>query len=111
MVAPLHLRVLLDQARIKILDESDCDTWDSLREHCGEGRLQDLKEYVAAKPGLDAELARFVCEFNNVRREGNEAAHSAEPGRIRDAVRQRPIGSTERRLLERLFKFVYNSDV
>lgn len=108
----LHLlmkSLVLDQAKKKISAESKYENWDSLHEHYGQ--QQDLEEYVAKQPGLDLQLAKFVCGSSKVQRKGNVAAHRAEINDIRDAVQQQAIDSTECHLLESL-KFVYDgSDV
>jgi len=72
--------------------------------------MYELKRTIASTHSIPDSLASFICEFTNVRRDGNEAAHSAQCRDIRSAVRQKPEGA-ERRLLEQLYQFVFNEDI
>lgn len=79
-----------------MVDESQYASWEDLRDSC---KMHELKRNIASTHGIPEVLAAFICEFTNVRHDGNEAAHTAESCDIRSAVRQKPEG-TERRLLE-----------
>ena len=72
--------------------------------------MYELKRYIASTHHMHDDLASFICEFTNVRRDGNDAAHTAECRDIRSAVQQKPEGA-ERRLLEGLYQFVFDEDI
>lgn len=108
MIAPLHLRVLLDQARIKIVADCKYESWEDLR---GARRLLELKQYIVNKLDLPMEVTSFVCEFNNVRHKGNKAAHEATAADVRNAVMQQRLGTVDRDLLEQLFEFVFGQKI
>jgi hypothetical protein len=108
MIAPLHLRVLLDQARLKIVTSCKCQSWEDLR---GARRLLELKQHIVSQLDLPMDLTSFVCEFNNVRDKGNRAAHVASATDVRNAVVQQRLGSADRKLLEQLFEFVYGQKI
>lgn len=109
MIAPLHLRVLLDQAQLKVIKNTKYTSWEDLRDR--QTILQALKHYVTRQSTLSADASSFLCEFSNVRHRGNESAHTAAPGDIQNAILQSCPISNERQLLEQLFKFVYSEDV
>jgi len=108
MIAPLHLRVLLDQARIKIVKDCKCNSWEDLR---GARRLLELKQHIANQLNLPIDITSFVCEFNNVRDKGNKAAHVATAADVRHAVLQQRLGTADRYLLGQLFEFVYGQKI
>jgi hypothetical protein len=108
MIAPLHLRVLLDEARLKIMRKCDSESWELFR---GSRSITQLTDYVVEKVGLSQDLSAFVCEYNNIRHAGNKAAHVASADDVRDAVLQKDVESAERKLLERLYRFVYGKAV
>ncbi|KAH7889154.1 hypothetical protein F5I97DRAFT_478209 [Phlebopus sp. FC_14] len=106
---PLHLRVLLDLGRKKVLDILNADSWEDLR---GERNVYQLADVVMS--GLAKVQSRpsrgaisFLCSYNNVRRQGNAAAHTAAEDEIRAAVMSKPIGSQDRKFLEQIFSFIF----
>ncbi|KAH7889152.1 hypothetical protein F5I97DRAFT_478069 [Phlebopus sp. FC_14] len=106
---PLHLRVLLDLGRKKILDILNADSWEDLR---GEKNVYHLTDVVMS--GLAKVQSRpsrgaisFLCSYNNVRRQGNAAAHTAAEDEIREAVMSKPIDSQDRKFLEQIFSFIF----
>ncbi|KAG6839435.1 hypothetical protein C0991_002580 [Blastosporella zonata] len=112
---PLQLRVLLDQSRQTILEIAQVETWADLR---GDRRRPELVEYIMellrssnVANNLMRENIDYLCCYNNVRRDGNAAAHQATEAQIREAVATKPIGSQERTSLEHLFKFNFGYDV
>lgn len=107
MLTPDHLRVLLDETRLKILESVESATWEDFRGSLG---IAALKDTVAARTGLSQRLASFVCESNNIRCQGNLAAHSASKDDIREAIMQQDFGN-ERELLGGLFRFVYGEEL
>jgi hypothetical protein len=113
LITPLRLRVLLDLARKKVLRVFKFNTWEDLRES---RNIQQLVDFVYQ--GLhnapycpSQDTIRFLCSYNNVRREGNTAAHTATVGEMRDAVTTKILESRDRRCLEQIFKFAFNEDV
>ena len=113
LIAPLHLRVLLDMTKEKILQVVKCNNWEDLRE---DRNIDQLIEYVywalantLNRPSRDT--VKFLCSYNNVRREGNFAAHTASMEQMRDAVTTRQLETRDRRCLEQIFKFTFNEDI
>ncbi|KIM73213.1 hypothetical protein PILCRDRAFT_829303 [Piloderma croceum F 1598] len=113
LITPLHLRVLLDKARQKIINHIECDTWEDLRQ---DKSIYNLAEHVYAHladtehpPSRGA--VQFLCSYNNVCRSGNSVAHTAKPEEVKAAVTTRQLESTERRWLEQLYMFTYEEPV
>jgi hypothetical protein len=95
-----------------MLEYLKVDSWESLRGHKS---IPELVETIFLalssfphRPSRDA--VSFLCAYNNVRRLGNVAAHTGDKKQLREAVTTNPIDSGERRFLEELFKFTYNTD-
>ena len=107
--------MLLDEARKKVLELLHRESWEDLR---GDQTIAELLLTLQGNPaltniqfpltslGLD-----FLCSFNNVRREGNAAAHTATKDAVREAVQRKPLDKTERISLEELYKFTYQEDL
>lgn len=113
LITPLRLRVLLDLARQKVLQVFKSNAWEDLREN---RNIQQLVDFVYL--GLNnapncpsRDTIQFLCSYNNVRREGNTAAHTASVGEMRDAVTTKLLETRDRRCLEQVFKFAFNEDV
>ena len=110
LLAPLHLCVLLDRARQKILQEFQCKSWEDLRCDRTVHQLVDVIDerlaHVPRCPSRDS--IKFMCSYNNVRREGNVAAHSASQDEIREAVTKKALETQERRYLEQIFEFLFD---
>jgi uncharacterized protein (UPF0335 family) len=108
---PLHLRVLLDHARSKILEHLGHESWEGLRKDSNVDQLSikifdGLKgKGVSYTPPHSSIL--FLCSYNNVRRAGNLAAHTAKEEDVRHAVLAQPLESRDRECLESLFTFAY----
>jgi hypothetical protein len=105
--------VLLDRAKQKVLQHFEFSTWEDLRQ---DHTIQQLADIVSRRlanipdcPSRDA--IQFLCSYNNVRREGNSAAHTATLTEIRDAVMTKPLDTQERMRLEQVFRFTFNEDV
>jgi len=113
LLAPFHLRVLLDRTRQKILQEFQCKSWEDLRcDHTIHQLVDIITErlaYVPRHPSRDS--IKFMCSYNNVRREGNAAAHSASRDEIREAVLKKHLETQERRYLEQIFEFLFDEGV
>lgn len=106
MIIPIHLHVLLDSGRVKILDHMGLQNWDDLHQ---DGELESITNKILeglALAGLQHSLSREAIEFlhsyNNVRRDGNHFAHSASENEIKEAVQTKPLCSQERCYLEHL---------
>ncbi|KAG1818664.1 uncharacterized protein BJ212DRAFT_1346754 [Suillus subaureus] len=112
LLVPLHLRVLLDLARKKVLEHLGHETWEELRASRSVFQLadtifNDLKQKgVSYSPSYQSIF--FLCSYNNIRRAGNTAAHSAKEDDVRHAVLTQSLGSHDRKCLESLFTYAYN---
>ena len=107
--------MLLDAARKKVLQLLHHESWEELR---GEQTIAQLLlslqdntaltniQYPLSNLGLD-----FLCNFNNVRRDGNAAAHTATREEVRDAVQRKPLDKRERISLEELYSFTYEEQM
>ena len=58
-----------------------------------------------------ADTVIFICSYNNVRRDGNEAAHTATQDQVKQAVMSKSVGGMERSHLEQVFEFTYDVDM
>lgn len=103
MIAPLHLRVLLDLARVKIMRIilPNAQWWDDLRQNRSH---HDLTAEIEKSTSLNQAAAKFICNYNRIRNDGNKAAHSATLMQIQAAIDQRPL--SERPLLQALYDFI-----
>ena len=106
---PLRLRILLDFARSKIVAHSQAESWDVLRNEEDVDTFRDrLYALLAGDPYRPTkEALLFLCSPNNIRKEGNNAAHQAEKDEIAEAIAQRQFG-LERTNLEGLFEYTFN---
>ena len=99
---PLHLCVLLDEARQKILQTLSIQSWDDLhpmsRYDISARVVQQLK---GERHAPSADTVIFICSYNNVRRDGNEAAHTATQDQVKQAVMLKSVGGMERTALSR----------
>ncbi|KAG7442055.1 uncharacterized protein BT62DRAFT_1079591 [Guyanagaster necrorhizus] len=107
LVAPLHIRVLLDKTKIKILERCQYTSWDALR---NSRPPEELKAFIQTNAQLTAAVSNFIFECSDLRREGNQSAHSASADDVRSAIMQKPFGE-ERTLLEQLYIFVYGKPI
>lgn len=112
LLVPLHLRVLLDLARKKVLEHLGHDTWEDLRASRNIYQLTDAIFNGLKQKGVSYlpshESIYFLCSFNDIRRAGNIAAHSATEDDIRHAVLTQSLESRDRECLEGLFTYAYN---
>ena len=89
------------------------ESWEALRGQRNAYELSDWISYTLSRrfrggarlPSL--ETIRFLCLYNNIRREGNVAAHSATPSQIKEAVQTKPMDSSERRFLREMFIYAF----
>ena len=58
-----------------------------------------------------AEAVAFLCSYNNVRRTGNSAAHTAKQEEVRAAVTTKLLETNDRRCLEQIYIFAYGQPV
>ena len=110
MITPLHLRVLLDRARVRILEQSDCNSWEDLRGNMTVYELTNsVLDVLQGSPYCPSTgTVRFLCSYNNIRRAGNFAAHTADQNEIKAAVTTKVLGSNERECLEQIYRFLYD---
>ncbi|KAG2337854.1 hypothetical protein BDR05DRAFT_1045238 [Suillus weaverae] len=112
LLVPLHLRVLLDLARSKVLEHLGHETWEGLRASCSVFQLSNKifdalkRQGVSYTPSYQSII--FLCSYNNIRRAGNTAAHSAKEDDIRHAILTQPLDSRDRECLENLFTYAYD---
>jgi hypothetical protein len=113
LITPLHLHVLLDLARTKVLELVNSESWEDLRQNQTvydlAPRIHSLLADVPHRPS--AEAIKFLCSYNNVRRTGNSAAHTAKQEDIRVAVATKPLESNDRRYLEQMYTFIFSQPV
>lgn len=64
---------------------------------------------ISRHPSRDAIM--FMCSYNNVRRAGNVAAHTAKQEDIRDAVTTTQLETRDRQCLEQIYEFIYDQHV
>ncbi|KIK42762.1 hypothetical protein CY34DRAFT_106744 [Suillus luteus UH-Slu-Lm8-n1] len=113
-LVPLHLRVLLDRARGRILEHLGHESWEGLRSTRSIHQLANeifnsLKtNRVSYSPSYKA--IYFLCSYNNIRRAGNAAAHTAKEEEVRHAVQTQPLDSQDREYLENLFRYAYDGN-
>jgi hypothetical protein len=55
--------------------------------------------------------SQFLCSYNNVRRAGDAAAHSAAKEDMKSAVMSKNIDSQERQFLDQLYTFVFSERI
>jgi hypothetical protein len=114
-LTPLHLRVLLDAARKKVLQLLHHESWEDLRGGQTIAQLLLLLKNNPALTNIQYPLSNlgldFLCYFNNVRRDGNAAAHTATREEVRDAVQRKPLDKRERISLEELYAFTYEEQM
>jgi len=113
LITPLHLRVLLDLARQKVLEHFDCASWEDLCENKSvyqlAGNIYSMLSNVPNCPS--AEAVTFLCAYNNVRRTGNSAAHTAKQEDVRTAVTTKELETNDRQYLEQIYAFTYGQPV
>jgi hypothetical protein len=98
----------------------ECESWDDLHQLGDHNTSESLTvtdiviqglASVQPEHGLSDEAISFLCSYNNIRRDGNYSAHSANEGEIKDAIQTKPICSQERNFLEQLYNFVFNISI
>ncbi|KIM80205.1 hypothetical protein PILCRDRAFT_9756 [Piloderma croceum F 1598] len=67
LITPLHLRVLLEKARQKILNHIKCDTWEDLRQDKSIYNLTDhvYTHLADTEHPLSRGAVQFLCSYNN----------------------------------------------
>ncbi|KAK0211858.1 hypothetical protein IW262DRAFT_1412100 [Armillaria fumosa] len=110
MVAPLHLRVLLDDAREMIVGKSSFTSWEALWRSFGDDHHLTPAYVQGIAPALTLEACRLICFTTDVRLHGNQSAHTASPADVRSAILQRSFGN-ERSMLQQIFRVVYDQQI
>src|ERR1700734_4137305 len=110
---PLHLCGLLDLARQKVLEHFNCASWEDPHEN---KRVYELASNIYRMllniPNCpSAEAVAFLCSYNNVRRTGNSATHTAKQEEVRVAVTTKLLEMNDRRYLEQIYTFTYGQPV
>ena len=114
---PLHLRVLLDRTREKILNIMDISSWEVMVNNQTLDQLTSTIMHALEQartqhphpPVRDA--IYYLCAYNNVRTDGNYHAHYASEEEMQAAVLTKPIDSKDRQMLTQFFQFVFGSSV
>lgn len=60
LIAQIHIRVLLDKAREKIVKESHDSSWEDL---CNSCEISELKRTIPSTPGMSDDLTNFTYKF------------------------------------------------
>ena len=111
----LRCRILLDQAHKQILAKWDPNnpraTWNDF---CNAMSLPELRNFISgtnvfARLLLDDALDMIYDGRSNVRRDGNEVAHEADKGLVRDAVVHADPEDLE--ALKNIYGCVFNEDL
>ena len=103
--------------RQRILQDMNFESWEALRGHRNAYELAHWLFSTLSQQFPSAHLPsigtfKFLCLYNNIRREGNVAAHSAMPSQIKEAVQTKPMESAERRFLREIFIYAFgDSDI
>ena len=99
-------------ARDKVLSVLKFQVWEDLR---GDRNIYQLVDFVHQRlinrPNCPSEeTILFLCSYNNVRKEGNTAAHTAKVEDMKAAVMTKGLDKHDRRCLEQVFKFTFDAD-
>jgi len=113
LITPIQLRVLLDLTRQQMLKTLKYETWEDLRRNRFVSELSSdiyqLLSQISQRPSY--ETIEFVCSYNNIRRDGNAAAHQATQEEMREAVTTKRVETKERRCLEEMYLYVFGMEV
>ncbi|KAF8623363.1 hypothetical protein AX17_007441 [Amanita inopinata Kibby_2008] len=123
----LHARVILDDARKKVAKELGYEDWDRMCEAHWHSNatvaysLFNLRSLPVAQMlmqatdrsvcGLSQDTISYLCFPNDARRTGNDAAHSANPEQMKEAVLLFPRGSRGRQCLGELYEYLHGEKV
>lgn len=106
MIVPLHIRVLLDRTRLRILHDTQNASGE---EFCGGLQFEEFCLLIAEYSRLPQNVCDMVCEYPGIH-EVNEAVHAVDPADIQEAVNEEP-NEAERILLRELYRFVYGETI
>ena len=85
--------MLLDQARAKVIHLGGFTSWEDLHAHRSFHQLLEAIDEILVgqlhRPSWDA--VDFLCQYNNVREDGNTTAHSMSQDEIREALITKPL--------------------
>ncbi|KAG6874916.1 hypothetical protein C0993_011616 [Termitomyces sp. T159_Od127] len=100
----IYRRMVLDQARIRLLDLTGINSEDfnssGLLEEAVEARLP--KNFALKKSALD-----MIFKTGSVRQQGNTAAHEGPPEAIALAILGSDLSNSDRTTLAVVYKYVY----
>ncbi|KAG6871523.1 hypothetical protein C0993_003187 [Termitomyces sp. T159_Od127] len=100
----IYRRMVLDQARIRLLDLTGINSEDfnssGLLEEAVEARLP--KNFALKKSALD-----MIFKTGSVRQQGNTAAHEGPPEAIALPVLGSDLSNSERKTFAEVYKYVY----
>ncbi|XP_006463034.1 hypothetical protein AGABI2DRAFT_137624 [Agaricus bisporus var. bisporus H97] len=112
-VSFLHLRYLLDEARIKVATDLG-ESWDSLHQICKE-KSYDLAGYLHSRLAnssfpLPKNSIHLICYPNSIRDQGNYAAHNATEDQVHLAI-TRVEAQDKRVALATLYEYVFKNRI
>lgn len=114
-IAPLRLRILLEQARRTILNVLNCPTWEHLVRgpHMASTAPSKITHLIhtrlrAANTHMSHRSIRLINHPDHVRQAGNLVAHNASRDDIRDAVMSDT--SQDSINLREIFRLVYGAE-
>ncbi|KAF7763425.1 hypothetical protein Agabi119p4_7962 [Agaricus bisporus var. burnettii] len=112
-VSFLHLRYLLDEARIKVATDLG-ESWDSLHQICKE-KSYDLAGYLHSRLAnssfpLPKNSIHLICYPNSIRDQGNYAAHNATEDQVHLAITK--VEAQDKRVaLATLYEYVFQNRI
>ena len=112
-MVPIHLRILLDYGRERIVEFMSYKSWDELLKGISIPQLIDQILKALREVNMDhlsQETVVFICSYNNVRKEGDRVAHNASRNEIKEAVNMQNNCQDGLKLTE-LYQFVFTTPV
>ncbi|KAF8557528.1 hypothetical protein OG21DRAFT_274806 [Imleria badia] len=113
LLMPLHLRVLLDLSRNKVVAILRKTSWKAVLEEAGSS---DTGTYIINNLGNQpnnplSTTIQFLCSWSNTRERGNRSAHQATQAEICDAVNGSGLNAFEKEHLSALYLFIFGISV
>ena len=98
LIAQIHIRVLLDKAREKIVKESHDSSWEDL---CNSCEISELKRTIPSTHSMSDDLTNFIYKFTILIKNIT----------IRLAAHQEPEpDGAESQMKQQLYQFAFNED-